>query len=300
MFTFSPRAVALSRYGARAMTRYVRNSPRLMRSGRIIQRGMRPVTVAAGGYEVGKLTTNPRFKKQLASVINKRKKMITKRKIGNRIGQSNAKQNAIQQALTVATKSLQSEALLNLPKIAAGATTMNTRERRTDVVNWRGIKFCLNFRNLGGPTSTPYPSVPLHIHVAVISRKASNILATTDFFRAAGDDNSRAVNFTNALSGMDLRCLPINTDEFDILKHKRIILAPYDVDDGRQHRYMEFWLPFRRQIRYETSSDSPEGRNLWLVHWASFPDEIAGALGVNNAYTVDYRIVKYFRDPVGM
>lgn len=237
-------------------------------------------------------------KRARAAIRNRRKKRRVMKRVGERIGSSNARVENLEQTFNLGTKTLHQVPLLDLIK----STSFNdaTDARLRDVVNMRGIKFCIHMRN------TINTNRRLHGHVAIVSCKNEpddGIIPTQKFFRSQGENNTRAQDFnTFQLTGLDVRCLPINTDLYNVHKHKRFSLAPSTSTEGRDERMQEFWMPIRRQLRYQNNSQKPEGKNMYMLMWFSDVEETSGAPAGNpipDAVKVDYRLTKWFRQTVG-
>jgi hypothetical protein len=124
----------------------------------------------------------------------------------------------------------------NLCQVPLQATntgpTINTRERQ--LINLKGFKFCVEVRN--------ETTAPMYYNWAIISPKDSTATAisSTEFFRGNGISRNQA--FDTTLSGQ-MHCLPINSDKFTILEHKRFRLntstgTTYTNEDGSS--YMNF------------------------------------------------------------
>lgn len=274
--------------GGALVRRAVWNAPAIRRWRRSIRSIRRYTPYARPALRVGRAVY------KTARSRNRKRKRQTMNRVGDRVGTSTAKKAATQVGTIISTKQLYQLQLLNLTKMNPAGDTAITTQRRLDVVNFRGIKFCIHFRNL-------LSSTPLHVHVAVVSPKAADgslaTLPLDEFFRSNGETNDRSVTFSTALSGMDMRCLPINTDKYLVHKHKRMIVAPNTSTEGRASRYMEWYMKVHRQIRYKNDTDDPEGKNMYLLVWCTNAEETGGAAGIGTALKYDVRLVKYFRNP---
>lgn len=237
-------------------------------------------------------------KRARAAMRNRRKKRRVMRRVGENIGTSNARVENLEQSFPLSSKTLHQVQLLNILKTTA--FTDKTDSRLKDVINMRGIKFCIHFRN------TLSSNLRIHGHVAIVSCKNEpddGVIPTQKFFRSQGETNTRHVDFNAALlTGLDFNCLPINTDLYNVHKHKRFVLGPASSSEGRDHRMIEFWMPIRRQIRYQTTGSTPEGKNMYMLIWFTNAEEPAGAPAgnpISNMVEVDYRLTKWFRQTVG-
>lgn len=293
-FTFSPRAVALARYGTRAIVPFIRQSPRwARRQGRLVRKTMArsPVATALTAYEVGRLAPNFQRSARISKVLrNKRAKMIAKHRVGERIGTSSAKWDDVRDSKTLTPEIMYQEPLLNITP-NAGRAGGKYDERMSDQVNFRGIKFCINFR-----VDTTIGTALAWMNVAVISPKAnltsSDTIPNAEFFRNPYGA-SRKMDFNDVnLNNIDYRCAAINTDNYNIHMRKRLVLGPANSTEGKKERLIEFYMPLKRQIRYASGSIYPEGKNMYLVYWFSTSDGGTPA----NCVTVSYTLKKYFRE----
>lgn len=242
----------------------------------------------------------------------KRRRVMTRRAVGTRIGSANAKRTLIENVELIDTKTLSGTdpfitgATQGIRLLALSKTTTYdesvTNNRQKNVVDFRGVKVCLHLKLAG---ATGYNGNKMFFNYAIISPKQLDNeivdIPTEEFFR--GQDGARFTSFVpTTLSGLDCRCLPINTDKFVIHRHRRLVLGPYESTEGKSELSTEFYLPIKRQIRYNATGTGdqlkfPEGRDMWLVYWCAFMDEASGNAAVVNALSVRHRIIKVFREP---
>jgi len=248
----------------------------LLRAGRFASRASRFGGAAYLGYEALRFAKN-RYSKNRA-----------RRQIGEAVGSGGSKRLSTDYSLNLATRTLYSEPLLQIPK----GTQIDDRTR--DVINFRGVKICASIVN----KSTTGNGEKMFWNMAVISPKAENHTAgvsTTSFFR--GNGATRTVDFSTALTAIDFRCLPINTDNWIILKHKRMTLAPFSSTEGLNGRVVEFYLPLKRQIRYENAGSNPAGKEVFLVWWLDKQDTAGGTALTGNVADWQLKINRFFREP---
>lgn len=177
-------------------------------------------------------------------------------------------------------------------------------ERQRQVINLRGWKMDFELKNR--------EEFPIYVNMAIISNKggsAGTPVSAFDFFRYHNDD--RAINFTNDLNAVEFHTLPINTDRYIVLKHKRMMLAPgsrqgedpppaastWVNKSGKNYRRMRWYIKLSRQIRYDRSLGEPETGQCFLVWWCDGFGEQGGTQPVSNVLGLSERIVCYFRDP---
>lgn len=288
-FTFSPRAAQLVRYTAANSPRWARTGGRLVRRARVpIKRyPLRSVGTAA---TVGTLVPTPAQKRAFGKFINQRKKRYTMKRLGERIGTDSAKQAILDLAYTTRNPQfLYSNFLLNLPRNTVAGDTRNARN--SEMVNFRGIKFCFNIRTEGA-----LGTAKAWFNIAILTPKANlesnEVLPTTEFFRLPGG-TQRAIDFGGAgMDNLDYRCYNINTDKYNIHKRLRLTIGPAGSTEGRKERLIEFYMPIKRQIRYNSGSEYPEGKQMYLCYWFTASD--AGA--PLNSISMNYKLIKYFRD----
>jgi len=237
------------------------------------------------------------------SVSNRRAKQLAKRRVGESIGTSNAKHEANQSSTLMSTRTLYQFPLLNLPVFNTTGGTPQVLDRRiNNVVNFRGIKFCINIKRepLTGSAENGNTQ-QLWVNMAIISPKANltadETVPVTRFFR--NDGQTRSTDFSTALTGLDFRCLPINADEYIIHKHHRMILGPKTSTEGRDERTIEFYWPLKRQIRYEAASSTPSAKNIYLVWWCDISQSGSGGAAFPGAVRLNLKHVKYFRSTIG-
>lgn len=212
-------------------------------------------------------------------------------RIGERVGKQNCKRditNNVAIQVTKTTRTLYNTELTSLP----AGTSENQRERQ--IANIRGFKICLELRNA---TTTP-----MWFNLAIISDKVDprNTPGTTDFFRAYGAD--RTQDFATTLSSNEFHCLPINTDRYYVLKHKRMCLGATTLEsasyiENKRNNYMalNLWVPLKRQLRFPLGSGTPH-QAIYMVYWFDKVLTDAGTAGTINAVNWMERVIIYFKD----
>lgn len=227
--------------------------------------------------------------------MNKRRRIM--RTIGERPGSTSAKKYEAQYDTTTATyntRTLWSDDISQLPKTTGTAGELDSRQR--DIANLRGIKFCYEVRN--------DRSEPMYFNWAVISPKNSDVtsIPTADFFRDW--TTARAIAFSNTLTGNDFHCRPINTDLYDVITHKRYVLAAANESatnasyTSNRSNYVNImkYIKIGRQFRYDAGSSDAEGRRLFVVFWGDFWGRNSGSTGTSNIF-MNRRAILYFREP---
>jgi len=214
--------------------------------------------------------------------------------IGTRVGSSVSKCDQIEDSFAQGTKTLRQYKLLDLAK---SNDLSDTQSRNRDLVNFRGIKLCINFQNVTNSVDAYYGRI-MHGHVAVVSPRALD--ATTDvpfgdFFRSQGEVGKRGKDFAIDLTGLDFRCLPINTDLYYIHQHYKFKLARSSTTSGGTEMLYEKYLPLKRQIRYENQGSTPEGKNMYLLMWYSFVGEPGGSTPAGTI-NCEMRVTRFFKE----
>jgi hypothetical protein len=145
---------------------------------------------------------------------------------------------------------------------------------------------------------------PLYVNVAVVYDKRSNdgttVVGTGDFFRSRGG-NTRAQDFGTALGGLEFRCLPLNTDRFSVIRHKRFMLlsknpvnTTYAYATGKSFKLYEDWIPLKRRITFEDGSAQSK---IWLLIWCDEMFANPGDAPEGGALTLTRRCTIYFKEP---
>lgn len=279
-----PATRAIVPYGKYAMQLV----PAYRKAKTAVSVGRAGVKVARMAWKYRKTMITGRSKKR----ENRRKKRQAMRRVGERPGSSNSKWDSLNATPTAMNpETLYQVALLDVLKVAG---TSSYDRRLKDQLNFRGIKFCMNFRADGA-----LGTAKAWLNVAVISPKsdlASNAaIPVTDFFRDPGG-STRSADFGIALNNMEFRCSSINTDKYNIHSHRRLVVGPSGSTEGYKERLLEWWMPIKRQIRYESATAYPEGKNMYLVWWFAASDNGTPASSV----TYNYHIKRYFRESLGI
>lgn len=196
-------------------------------------------------------------------------------------------------AVPFATRTLYTEDLVQIP--VGTSNQINNRQR--GIINCRGISLYMNIRN--------NQEDAMYCNVAVIVPKYNQSLGaanTVDFFR--GNGSSRGENFGTGLSGLEMHMLPINKDQFHILYHRRLTLAPrgpvaadFSIGNSMSNYHtIKKYIKVNRQLRYE-GNNIVSGR-IQLVYWFSDFDAVPTSAAEPNAVTLSEHHLVYFRDSI--
>lgn len=226
----------------------------------------------------------------------KRSKAKRRRVIGEPIGSSSAKSREVVSTLAVntvvQTRTLYSQELTEIPR------SDNIGERERDIVNLRGFKICISLRNTNND--------PCYYNLALISFKGNacatseNTIETTKFFR--DHNNSRGQDFSQALTALEFHCLPINTDLYNVITHKRYRIGGAAVgssnwnSQSNNFKNIDFYQKIKRQIRFENSDQESSNHKVFFVEWCDRFDQTSGAVPAPG-FVSQRKLICYFREP---
>lgn len=214
------------------------------------------------------------------------------RNIGDAPGTSTSKRSVTNDQLPT-NQSTRTQYVYDLFEVPQGSE-IDQRERRLMKVG--GVKFCAEVKNL--------TNAPLYVNWAILASKAGGIggVSNVDFFRAS-EGAERARNFGTDLTGNEFHCLPINSDKYHILQHKRYKLVPSASGGdtvaltGKSYMNIDMYKKFNRQLQFDGAVGGPESGETSLVMWCSKFGEGAGTVAETNAWNVSLKTICYFRDP---
>lgn len=222
----------------------------------------------------------------------KKRRVDGSTKVGDPIGKNEANR-ALVRSSSVAnrnTRTLYSGDLIDIVR----ATDHEIDERHRDIINLKGVKICMEVKN--------NQNSPLYFNIAVVVPKydqSLSIVPTNDFFR--NNQNGRGTDFTTGLSSLEFHCLPINSDVYTILFHKRCLLGPdggvtFNSSGPPNYMVLSKWIKVNRQIRFE-NNDPVNGR-IQYVFWADVMEGAPLDPAVTNAFTISEHHVAYYRNVV--
>ena len=218
--------------------------------------------------------------------------------IGAYVGKSTAKVFQTNQTfLTYNSRFLYAETLNVVPKNAQIIDDENTRNR--DLCNIRGVKMCWEIRNNFSDT------ILMNIAVVVPRNKDLGDDININFFRNQGNNaqfgGNRARDFTASMTSNEYHCLPINTDEWAIMSHKRYRIQGTSNNitvnqNGSNYFNLNRYTSIKRQQRFDGVSDVPV-KPIYVVFW--FCEVLSGASAsqLNNVVQMSQRNLVYFREP---
>lgn len=273
-----------ARYGAiRKYAPYILRRSKLGMAANMVRFAYRNRRTIRRGYRLARRSFTASRKRKRFSPTN----------FGERPGTSTGKRTQIQNTDAV-FKSSRVLYSTNLTVIAKTADN-NIQGRQRDMVNYRGCKLCIELRNL--------TDSPLYFNMAILVSKKARTIDTADFFR--GNTGDRSKDFGPALTGLQLHCLPINADEYTILKHKRFKLnvvsngaavTGFSNQYGSSYKTISMYVPIKRQLRYDDGAVSPI-QPIFLVYWLDRFGAASGQTPVNDQITMTEHHIAYWKEP---
>lgn len=200
------------------------------------------------------------------------------------------RRNGRQQGITAQlNKTMYNTAIIQIEKNVAGDEAINKRSR--DVITHKGSKLCFTVKNTR--------DVPIYFNWAVVIPKAQTVVDNTNFLRGNGVERDVALN--NTLSSLEMKCLPVNTDLYTVVKRKSMVIYP-DSDKatgagneskGRDLRVWETYIKTHRKLYFNGDTAVPL-QNMYMVWWCDYYGSPTGAS--SNTCQVEWKIVDYFHD----
>lgn len=216
-------------------------------------------------------------------------------KAGDKVGSSSTKKAFAFNNAIILPRNTRTLYFHNATDISKQTTADEIDRRSRDIANVRGLKFCWQMMSTSGSTLT--------CNWALVVPKTAAEPATTGFFRGYG--TTREVNFSTSLSSNEIHCLPINTDRYTVLTHKRFILGPANLNTttttpiGSWKNVKQFhkYVKVSRQFRFDGTAIIPENNPIFVCYW--FDEWLKSgstpvATSVVSLLTTD---VIYFREP---
>lgn len=269
-----PGAAAIARYGMRAFM-----NPRFRNfAARRIQSAWRS---AKARYTVS------RMRRRITG------KQPARARIGNPIQRQPSRKRNTVQFVPVNPSPWQTRSLYqyDLTGIPQGD---NLTQRTRDIINLKGFKICASFQNKAIDRQ-------LFVNYALLNPKNNVVCEEIAFFRSYGDDRGIQFNSPN-LTAMDYHCRPINTDQFNIISHKRFKLASANssVQNNVSHeRRVMRYIKCKRQLRYTRFDVDSEfcSTPIYFVWWCDFEGNGTEVEPQSDVVTVDLRILTYYSNP---
>jgi len=280
MVARSRLAPTLARYGMAAARTAYANRRGIYRAATTVQRAFRAA------------------RRNRAMSRRRRPVQPARTRIGNPVGRDTSRRTQTVQVLPSVQQFDRTLFAYNVTAIEQGT---NPNQRTRDIVNFRGIKICMDILN------TTDPDRPVFFNYAVLSPKSDTFIDKAQFFRSNADN--RITSFDNPnLTSMDYHCRGLNTDVFNILTHKRFIMAPRQsggqfsgktnvrvmkyVKVSRQVRYNQFEKPNTDPQEFEEKCTTP----IFFCWWCA-REGYGGETEPADSVVIDLRIISYFRNP---
>jgi len=225
----------------------------------------------------------------------RQRKQSNRSRIGTPVGRGTARHTQTGQVSPTGNQANRSLFVRNITDIQQGT---NPNQRNRDIVNFRGVKICCDFMNVG-------VNVDIFVNYALVSPKAGITVDLERFFRSNAAE--RAIDFDDqGLTAMDYHCRAINADIYNIITHKRLRLARQsaEVQNGNftySRRVMRY-VPIKRQLRYQ---DLGGGLGeecttpIFFIWWYDVEGNAAGENAIEpvDVLKTDLRLITYFRNP---
>lgn len=165
-------------------------------------------------------------------------------------------------------------------------------QRTRNMINLKGFRICGSWLNTSDTNNQ-------FVNYALINPKNNVNINNDEFFRSYGTERSLSFD-SPELTAMDYHCRPINTDDFNIISHKRFKLSAKSSDTqnntSHEHRVMRY-IKCKRQLRYTAYGEQEYASTpIWFVWWFDSegkPPESVPEPGV----LLDLRVITYFSNP---
>lgn len=267
-------------------------------------------------------TINVRLARKARPTITKRKMVLPKRRskrlkaksfvarqtrqLGSGTAQKAKRAQVIAWNRTVHQKKTLPSSNTELTIISQGVTPF---QRLGTSVRITGINIRMLVVNMCGQTLGTVTPFPLWFNLAIISPKLTNTTPdVTDFFtRNDGIERGQDFNDYANLSGMDYATRAINTANYVVRSHMRFTLGTssygvagsiYGQGHVQPYRRIQRYVKINRTFTWDDNLSSTCKDRLFLVHWASSPQEtvVAPTIPGDNGYELTGKVVVFFRD----
>lgn len=209
-------------------------------------------------------------------------------------GKTSAKKN-YQVSVDLIARNSNTQFFNDLTIIPGGS---GNNQRLRPMIRLSGFKICMEVVNI--------LSLDLYFNWAIISPKAGNTGSTPNFntFFFRSQDETRGEDFNSTgLSSLLRHCLPINTDRWNVLAHRRYQLAPrmasqtnVPFSNKSTRLKIERYVKLNKMIRYESADNASCEDKIWFIYWFGQFGEVSGVAPSSVANHSVY-IHTYFREP---
>lgn len=250
------------------------------------------------GYITGEYDSQIQRARDLGTGLRRMYERLPKRqKVGHRKGEGTSKAATARTDRIVNTRALDLIPFVEITRATASDQDQPSLRER-NVVYVSGVKFCIQVANLDDR--------PLRVHYAIVKRKDAITPTGTDFLGGLGSINRGVDLNTVGLVDGYLDCLPINTDEYIVFKHKKFVLNPrpgtvaanlayVGNSTSGNYRRLEKYIKINRQFRFETSTDTEPIGQLYMVFWC-YCVEMSELVSRPQKLQVECEKLVYFRD----
>lgn len=225
---------------------------------------------AAAGWQKYATPENLKRAKRAAETIwaaYKEHQGRKKRRVGDPVHSSTAEASFTvpHSDVTFTTRNFGVAGLINIERDKGN---YDKRKRFRDIVNVRGVKWCWVVRNNSHDD--------LRMHYAIVKKKDASTPTSTDFLADIGGEKRYAAVNQTGYTDFHLDCLPINTDEYYIVTHKKFLLPANRTvtpgtfvgrADSRNYIIGDKYIKINRQLRFVEGATEPINQ-LYVVWWA--------------------------------
>lgn len=207
--------------------------------------------------------------------------------LGHAPSRQEPRKNSRQSAVTgIDNKTFFNVPVINIEKDVASNDAINKRNR--DLVVHKGSKICFDIKNR--------LKVPIYFNWAVVIPKAATTVSNSNILRGARGE--RDLLLDNSRTYMDLKCNPINTDLYKVVRHRKMTILPdsdkgTNINEGRDYVFMEEYIKTNRKLYFDGDTATPL-QNMFMVWWCDYYNSPTGATSLTA--DVNWKIVDYFHD----
>lgn len=207
--------------------------------------------------------------------------------LGHAASREEPRRNGRESAVTgIDNKTLFTVPLIQIEKNVASNDSINKRQR--DVILHKGSKVCFDIKSR--------LKVPIYFNWAIVIPKAQNVVFNNELLRGDGPDRDTVIDSNRTY--MELKCLPINTDLFKVVKHKRMTILPdsdkgVNINEGRDYRTLDTYIKTNRKIYFNGDTSQPL-QNMHMVWWVDYYNSPTATRSLTA--DVNWKIVDYFHD----
>lgn len=195
---------------------------------------------------------------------------------------------------TMSTRTLYDYNVVNIPPY----TNDNNAEREHDQINLRGLKIDILLSTSSTCTD------PMYFHWALVQPRYQATISTNEFFSADGiTAKGRGIDFAATdLSAQQFNTLPISTDRFTVLIHKKVligqkILANVSYSGIPYVQHISRYVPIKRQLQYENTMSPSCSTPIYICFWADHISANAGGAPTGSHLARAIRVVAKFKEP---